>query len=310
MTPTTKTILERFEVRKSGKQKQEFRAWITPILTQNGWSVQEEKGFGGVRNLVIGDVEQAKVIYTAHYDTCRRLLVPNFIAPADPAVYLLYQVFLSIYLFASLFVPMILCGFVLGVIGAMIHDGLLLPGYYIGCFGCYLLMQNCNANPHNTNDNTSGVTAIIDLALSLPAEQRGKVAFILFDLEEAGLFGSKAFARKHQKIREHTLLVNLDCVSDGENMLFFFQKMAAGEVDRFRSAFVGDPRIEPGFMTKGFLYPSDQKCFKRGVGVTALRRTKGGLLYLNRIHTRKDTVYRSENIAWLVEGCIRLAEQL
>ena len=41
-----------------------------------------------------------------------------------------------------------------------------------------------------------------------------------------------------------------------------------------------------------------------------MNKTKGGMLYMDKIHTPKDTVYREENIAYLVDGGIRLTEQL
>jgi hypothetical protein len=45
-----------------------------------------------------------------------------------------------------------------------------------------------------------------------------------------------------------------------------------------------------------------------GVGVAAFRKTKNGLLYLNRIHTKKDTVYEQKNIDFLKNGSIKLLE--
>ena len=303
MTPITKTILTEYEVRKTGKQKQAFRQWLTPILEQNGWAVREEKGSFGARNLVIGDPDTAKVIYTAHYDTCVRLPFPNFITPKSPLLYVLYQIVLTFAIFAAVFTAALICG----VMAELICDGCSIIGIYIGSYGVLALMLFGPANPHTANDNTSGVTAVVEMALSMPPELRDKCAFVLFDLEEAGLIGSSAFAKKHKHVKKNTLLVNLDCVSDGETMLFCFRKDSRKETDRFRAAFIQDSRIRPEFLTKNYVYPSDQIHFDRGVGVSAMRSTKRGLLYMNRIHTPRDTVYREENIAWLVEGCIRLA---
>ena len=86
MTSVTKVILTEYEVRKTSGQRRTFRQWLTPILQENGWTVREEKGSFGVRNLVIGDPDRAKVIYTAHYDTCVRLPFPNFITPKSPGL--------------------------------------------------------------------------------------------------------------------------------------------------------------------------------------------------------------------------------
>ena len=306
MTPITKTILTEYEVRKTGKQKQAFRQWLTPILEQNGWAVREEKGSFGARNLVIGDPDTAKVIYTAHYDTCVRLPFPNFITPKSIPIYVLYQILLTIVILVAGFAA----SFLAAVAAGLIHPGLTRAGYYVGLYGVLVLLLAGPANPHNANDNTSGVTAVVELALSMPPQLREKSAFVLFDLEESGLYGSSGFSKKHKNVKKDTLLVNMDCVSDGETMLFCFRKDSQKETDRFRAAFIQDSRIRPEFLTKGYVYPSDQIHFNLGVGVSAMRSTKRGLLYMNRIHTPRDTVYREENIAWLVEGCIRLAGEI
>ena len=297
MTPVTNAILTEYEVRKTSGQRRAFRQWLTPILQENGWAVREEKGAFGVRNLVIGDPDRANVIYTAHYDTCVRLPFPNFITPKSPALYVLYQILLTAVIFLACGIASYLGGMAFGTLGNR-----------LAFYGVLALLLFGPANPHTANDNTSGVTAVVELALTMPEELRHKCAFVLFDLEEAGLLGSESFAKKHKNVKANTLLVNMDCVSDGETMIFCFRKKSCTEVERFRSLFAQDHRIRPEFLTKGYVYPSDQIYFDRGVGVSAMRNTKKGLLYMNRIHTKHDTVYREENIAWLVDGCTRLAE--
>ena len=58
------------------------------------------------------------------------------------------------------------------------------------------------------------------------------------------------------------------------------------------------------------IYPSDQKNFKRGVGVCALKHHKIWGYYMDRIHTAKDTVLEEENIAILRDGAVRLVDSL
>ena len=59
---------------------------------------------------------------------------------------------------------------------------------------------------------------------------------------------------------------------------------------------------------KNVFYPSDQASFVNGVGVAALKKSKGGILYMDRIHTGKDTVFEEKNIAYLVEHSIEFAK--
>ena len=62
--------------------------------------------------------------------------------------------------------------------------------------------------------------------------------------------------------------------------------------------------IEKGFA----IYPSDQKHFPYGVGIAAFRRKKGIGLYVDRIHTWRDTILEEENVDYLRDALLKLAE--
>ena len=144
----------------------------------------------------------------------------------------------------------------------------------------------------------------------LPQDQRDKVAFVLFDLEESGLFGSSSFASKHKAIKKNTLVLNFDCVSDGKTMLFALKKTTQKYAELLEKAFVSTPEITVDIAKSAF-YPSDNASFKGGIGVAALKRSKFlRTLYMDRIHTSKDVIYREENIHFLTDGAIKLAQLL
>ncbi len=312
MTETTKIVFERYQVRKTKKQKAEFRAYATEYARAEGYVVHEEPGSLGSVNLVVGDPRTARVTFTAHYDTCARLPFPNFITPLNIGWYLLYQLLLVVVILGSAVV------LELGVLHTMTALGAL-PVWASFCgrlvYAAALitelvLMMAGPANPHTANDNTSGVTAVLDLMAALPRDKRREVAFILFDLEEAGMFGSAGYYALHKSAMKDKLLINFDCISDGDTMLFAVRKKAADAVPALEAAFPPDGGHDVKIVTKGAFYPSDQAQFPRGVGVAALKRSKGGTLYMDRIHTVKDTVYEEANVAYLVAGSVRLVEAL
>lgn len=308
MTEITKEIFQKYEVRKTKKQKTAFIEFVTQKATELGYKVTIEKGSFGVRNIVIGDVDSAKAIYTAHYDTCAVLPFPNFITPKCFLLYLLYQLLITFGIFAAAF----FVGTLAGVAASYFDIGswVSFPAVYLVIFGLFGLMLFGPANKHTANDNTSGVTVLLDIMASLDENDKQNAAFVFFDLEEAGLLGSSAFASKHKKIKKEKLLINFDCVSDGDDILLILPKKARHLANKLNSAFLGDGKIKCEVVTKGVFYPSDQASFKLGVGVAAFRKTKNGLLYLNRIHTKKDTVYEQKNIDFLKNGLIKLLELL
>ncbi len=313
MTETTKKVFEKYEIRKTKAQKLAFREYLKERADDGGYRYSEEKAAFGATNVIIGDPTSAKVIYTAHYDTCARMPVPNFITPTNFLVYLLYQLAITLLLIA---VPLVLM-FALGVALTLISETVayaVMP--YFGPIFSLLVLAECALimvgpqNKHTSNDNTSGVTTLLDLMNEMPEELRSEAAFIFFDLEEAGLFGSSGYYEKHKKEVSDKLLINFDCVSDGKTMLFALKKKAAAYADKLETAYPKNETFDVLVMSLGVFYPSDQASYPLGVGVAALKKTRGGLLYMDRIHTKKDTEYQEENIKFLVDGSVRLTRAL
>ena len=117
---------------------------------------------------------------TAHYDTCAALPIPNFLMPCNITVYVLYQIGITC--------GIILISVLLGVLAGLLLGALAVP--LVCCLilcGVVGLMIFGPANKHNANDNTSGVVTVLEIMRTLQENQRHKVCFVLFDLEEAGL---------------------------------------------------------------------------------------------------------------------------
>ena len=90
MTELTKEVFEKYQVRKNKAQKNAFIYFVQEKVSQMGYISKLEAGKGGACNIVVGDIENAKVVYTAHYDTCPVLPFPNFITPKNFFIYLLF----------------------------------------------------------------------------------------------------------------------------------------------------------------------------------------------------------------------------
>ncbi len=315
MTELTQEIFANHQVRKTKKQKTDFIDFAMEKAKEMGYDARVE-GKGSVRNIVVGEPDTAKVIYTAHYDTCVRMPFPNFLTPKNMLVYLLYSIAIGLGFVLIAFLIGCVVGLLLGLsvvafdLDPNIIDALAYPlgvFIYLGIF--YYMMYAGPANKHTANDNTSGVTTLFEIMARLPEEKRGGVAFVFFDLEEMGLVGSAQFAKMHKSVKKNTLLVNFDCVSDGDDLLIVAGGKAASYTETLAAAFPSDERMLAAVDKKAF-YPSDQRHFRYGVGVAAFKKTKGGLLYMNRIHTSRDTVYREQNIDFIADGALRLVDAL
>ena len=304
MTETTKVILEKYQVRKSKKQKRAFASYVEQIASEEGYSYKAEKGLFGAENLIVGDPKNAKVVYTAHYDTAPALPFPNFITPKNFLIYILYNVVIVLGFLAVAYIIGGIFGAIFSVANIDMYFARLISIFVY--FALLILLFSGPANKHTANDNTSGVTLLIDIMKSLPTDRRDEVAFIFFDLEESGLFGSMSYASKHKEEMKNRLLLNFDCVSDGNNMLFVLRGGAKAHRKAIEKAFMAKDGFNVEVADKNVFYPSDQINFPCGVGVSSLRSTKNGLLYMNRIHTSRDVIYQEENIEFFKNGAIEL----
>ncbi len=287
------TLNEQFPVRNTAEQKQAFRKWAAEQAESAGFAVREEENEGHI-NLVIGDPAKAKILFTAHYDTPRRSLIPNLMLPTHPILKLLHTLLIVICILA----PALLAAF--AVIRAMGGFGDLkarLAGlivYTILYPGLFFLFLRGPANRANKNDNTSGSAAVLDLAgLAGPA---AGAAFILFDDEEKGKKGSKAYAAAHPELKTGLLTVNMDCVGNGETFIASVPDGAERD-PAWPSLKEALERIGTELLPeKKASLNSDHKNFDRGVGICASLRGKLIGYYTPRIHTRRDTVASGETV--------------
>ena len=222
------------------------------------------------------------------------MFIPNFITPCNFLVFLLYQIAI-----VALFV---VAAFVMGVVFGLITQSPEMGGAIAGLvyWGMLIAMMVGPANKNNANDNTSGVVSVLEMARSMPENLRDRVCFVLFDLEEAGLVGSSSFRKKHKKTTDHQIILNLDCVGDGDEIVMFPSKKFIKNDQMMTNlcrcvGHYGDKSI--AVKAKGFrYYPSDQAHFPYGVGIAAFNRGKVIGLYCSRIHTNKDIILEETNV--------------
>ena len=305
-------ILQKYEVRKSNKEKTEFLYYMKERLGKAGYDVNvEEKGKGILRsrNMIVGNVEDAKVVLTAHYDTCAVLPFPNIMAPTSVLLFSVCQVLIVLFF--------IIFSVGLAVLAALITGNtddtqwLVLVFFYAFLFHMLFGYRN----KHTANDNTSGIIALTKILEKMPEEDRSKVCVVYFDNEEKGLLGSSFFKDKHKKEMKEKLLINFDCIGDGKTIvalaknktqqdplynkfLYTMRQQQAGYDGEFK-----DEKL------RALMCASDQMHFEKGVCVCALRTSALGM-YVARIHTPWDTICREENLAYISNGVLAFLENI
>ena len=269
-----------YQERMHSKSKSKFRDYLQTKAREVNLNYQIIPKSWFSKNVIIGNLETAEYIFSAHYDTPPRM--PFFLV-SNVVVY-----------------NIIILAFLLGVIGATVW--LDIP--VIISFIALLLVFGYNfgfpaiSNKYNFNDNTSGVLTLLYLMKKL---KNSKIVFVFFDNEEKGLFGSLGLARYlHKKkldfrIKKH---INFDCVGVGNvfGLDHFNRPQLANRIKAiFDQLQIKDYECEVR-KAKAFEL-SDHLAFARNthVGIFALKRIKNKLV-INNIHSHRDRQIDLNNI--------------
>lgn len=297
-------VLTLFPVRRSKQQKETFENAVKDYAAGQNYSVSVDDRKKGVRNIVIGDPDTARYLITAHYDTPASIGIPNLIAPNNPVLFFALQFMLVGVLVAAA----VAVGYLAYWLGAEERIAYFV-GYTVYLILLFLMMKG-PANRNNANDNTSGVVTVLEIMAALPETLRNRVCFVLFDMEEAGLVGSKAYRKLHKDVTENQIVLNMDCVGDGDVIQITPVKKAREDQDLLESlaAVCGDNgKKELRLRAKGFFMGnSDHKNFPKGVAIMAFRYRKGIGLYCSRIHTWRDKILDQENVTRLRDALLSL----
>jgi hypothetical protein len=284
-------ILKIHPIRKTNAQKEAFRADVQCYLRELGYESHLEACGKHGQNIVFGPQETAGYLITAHYDTPATIGIPNTCTPCNGLLsWLKYLASVALGACSS-------AGTFL-----LISEGYAIPGILLmtALVAFLYLMRNGPANVNNANDNTSGIVTLLEIARTLPVQHRSKVCFVLFDLEEQGTKGSAAYRKAHKEITEKQIMLNLDCVGDGDYILLMPNKML-----RKDTAFISKLKYLGGWFGKkqilvvdnGFCkYNSDHKNFPIAVGVGAFHKHKRKGYVLDKIHTKHDTNLEITNV--------------
>jgi hypothetical protein len=298
-----KYLLTVHPVRKTGAQKREFRQWLLRELKRAGWKAGEETygKWNGSVNVVAGDPDRADIFLCAHYDTGSRMLIPDFVLPANVLAHICYHLAAALALAAAAFLLALAVSFPLD------QPGLMLPLFLVLAVAGLWLAAYGPANQSNANGNSSGVLALMAAAREVRPGKR--VCLVFLDNNERSLLGASAFKKRHIDKASQCLFIDLDCVGDGEELLLIPSKYSRWDgalLEALESSFPEGEEMRPHVLSKGLqYYPSDNRKFKFHVTVCACRYLAGLGYYIPHLRTKKDTVLREENAAYIARSLAR-----
>ena len=296
MQTTTEKLfkeLQRYPRRLTRKEKQKFRYFLKEKLENLGYDPREQKSKGFIKSVNIETHCNAPLyLVAAHYDT------PTVMPPWLDGLFRLFGHTRQI----LIFVIMMAVGALLNLAGV---TGEVILAVLFASLATLII-----PNPHNANDNTSGVLGCLRLAESIADDTilKDQVKFVFFDHEEWGLLGSSAFVRYKNSMSiatNHLKVITLDCIGRGDiPMVIRNGKSAyAGALYEHLKQF----NEQTQEMNSGIIPLSDNYSFKNqgAVNVSVFKRSwiPGGYVIEN-VHLPADKKIDFSRVDQVVNGVL------
>lgn len=289
-------ILSRYPIRHKAKEKENMRHYLTGTCRSLGYEaklVNRRRAF----NVVVGDVEKAKVVFTARYATTLREPLPQFIAPTRPATYFLYQALTPVAVLLLSFIVSFALTF------AINRPTLTLPLFVALLVGALVYLRFGPSETRTANDNTSGVAALLSVMESLTPRHRATAAFVFLDER-----GSKELKKAYPSLREK-VVVNVECIGCGDEILLLPSKYTRwnGEfLDALTESFENTEEKSCFLKTDGLVYyPSENRAFRYNVAICACKKVAGFGRFVKQ-HTNEID---EENLEIVRKGLVKLIEK-
>lgn len=179
----------------------------------------ELKAFKDVKNIEIGAVDKAKMVFMTAYDTPTKVNVPNYIYYPFNADKNIKQEQKNLLFTAALIIGWI---FALIVFYYLSKNFINIPEilkFMIIVLGIafifYLLLPI--PNKANINRHSVSVAMMLDIATKIP---HGQVAFVFLDKQSINFRGLNTYVKQSGYDFKNKLVIYLDCLADGEATVF------------------------------------------------------------------------------------------
>lgn len=284
----------RFPVRLTKKQKERFLQELETALQARNFATSRIVARKLLRctNLV-AHCDRPRVIFLAHYDT--PTIIPFWFSWLFQLIGHTRQILAMVILVGLL----VLISLLLATVGLATLFHLLV---FLSLLTLFI------PNPHNREDNTSGVIGLMALAdwLHQHPDLQKEVQLVFLDNEEWGLLGSGALKNvwdKQGHPYQQAVIINLDCISRGQIPLLVYHRNDT-VADRLRPYLQNHlPQLQ--MMDMGPVPLSDNYTFGRegAVDISYADPTMlPGGYYIPHIHTPADNAFFPDRLQHLIEG--------
>lgn len=289
-----KTYTEKFACRFFRKQKDQCLNQLTEDFSALGYEsdmLVSKKLFGQTKNLVFGNLKQAKMILAVPYDTQMKIFSKKY------KFYPLDLVKSQQKAFAPTFFPLIaiyaIALIILEIIGKFAYGTPFYPIYAVCMIVIFALLLFFAyfgfPNKHNTNMYSASIVSAISIASKLTKEQRRIVAFVFTD--------NNSRTRKGDKLLENNLIaygrtpqvLTLSTIGTGDEIVIGYLNNNRKAANNFVKCFDTDKKVSSTQITEQDMEGLPIRIYSKSLMVACGTRDENNQLIVKDVQTSKDT---------------------
>ena len=264
-----KEIRAQFPVRQSAEQKEAFRVWLEGVCTENGYALLREIN-GRLKHvqLLAGDPEHAAVLFTCHYDTPAKGLLPDISFGQNAAAFALWTL-------AQVLLMMIPAALAFLLAAGLTGSSRAALGAFVAVYLAELLLTRFGPARRRNIPQDAALAATLMLMERLPEKARRHTAFLFLDSGERGWQGAKSWCKANQMAAYTRLTVDIGPLGLGPRLLCVESGLArkCTGYQTLRRAIGENGVLEASFApSKASFLRGEDRAFKCGIGLYSCRR--------------------------------------
>lgn len=293
-----------YGARFTKRQKTNFINQLNKDMSEIGYEgeiVNGKSGLTRVRNVVFGNLKNAKTIIAVPYDTPQKSIwfqAKYFPLNGNRA---------NISSMFSLYIPSMIV-YIISLVLIYYQDNIFPDVQSKGIFSAilftvlvmimYYLMHGI-PNRHNATRNSTSIVAALRLGASLSKDERKKVAFVFTDKNVNKHIGAMVAMQDFQKLGKSPNIIQLNCIGRGDTMMIGYNSSAKKLAQELNKA--NKEKLKQVSMDEKMKLQSAMDHFQKAVTIAAGEVDKKGDLVVYHTTTGKDVQVDEGNITKVVD---------
>ena len=291
------------------KQKDKFIKKLIHDFQSLGYKediVESRKMFSSTKNVVFGDLKQAKTIICVPYDTPIKVFSKKYNYYPFDIVKSQQKAFLPT------FVPLLLIYLVaiiaLEFVGFFIRNTMFAPFYNLGVLLVFALLLFFAymgiPNEKNANMYTASVVCALSIATALTKEEKKSIAFVFTDKNKKDHYGDKILQRNLVVLNRNPNVICLSTIGNGKEIAVGYNNSSRKIANTFVKCVESNNKITSNHIPEEDMEKLPISYYQKSIIIACGNRNNDDKLVVENVQNNMDTNVDVELISCIEKGVL------